>query len=104
MAHDIEAFDPLKDMFGIEIKVGDTLLYPESGRYGKISILEVTGLKVGYETDRNLNKVYELHLFGKPAGSQARPVWIHYPGKAINITDTDVELTYADWKKRSVKC
>jgi hypothetical protein len=100
MTHDTTAFDSLKDMFGVEIKIGDTLLYPESGRYGKISIMEVTGIKVGYERNRNWDKVFGPHLFGRPAGSQARPVWIHYPKNAINITGTDVETVYAAWAER----
>jgi hypothetical protein len=90
--------ETLRDMFGNEIRIGDTLLCADSGRQSTISVIEVTGIKAGVETNRFFEKTTRLHLFGRPAGSERAPVWIKYPGRTVNITGTDVVTHFNLWK------
>jgi hypothetical protein len=92
-------FEALRDMFGNEIHIGDVLLCADSGRHAAISVFEVTSIKVGVETTR-FDKETKLHLFGRPAGSEHRPVWIKYPTRTVNITGTDVVSHFNRWEGR----
>jgi hypothetical protein len=88
-------------MFGNEIGIGDTLLCADSGPFAKISVVEVTSIKGGFETNRAGQKEAKVHLFGRDAGSNRPPTWIKYPERTVNITGTEVVTHFNQWQGRN---